>query len=449
MTPSSAPLTDPFLGSVIDDKYCIEQKLGEGGIGLVYQATHLTLNHPVAVKVLRQDLGHTGESAERLAREARTMAKLDSPHIVQVFDFGYLPSGHPFLVLEYLTGETLAARLDRCGPFSLERACYYMGQAILGLAQAHQQGVVHRDLKPDNLYLTTAPGGDEQIKLLDFGISKQERAGLSKLTQPHVSLGSPQYMSPEQVLAGDVDVRADIWALGVVLYELTTSVLPFDGVSLAEVCARVVHTRPLPPSRHNPKLPKAFDELVLKCLEKSPSARPSDVMAVARALERSLDAEPRRSAGEPSRRTTLPHGHLRQRPRPRRWWAVCSLLAAIAVAQPAGVPSAAQSRGAPGARASQKPQGHARAPQARAHERESSRLVTAPTAPSRLVTAPSRPVTAPAPTAVPSRQIARGAPPARRRPAGACVPPAAAPTEAAPALDAQAPSYLPEFGGRS
>jgi serine/threonine-protein kinase len=441
MTSSPALLSDPFLGSVIDDKYRIEHKLGEGGIGLVYQATHLTLNHPVAVKVLRLDQGHTGESAERLAREARTMARLDSPHIVDVVDFGYLPSGHPFLVLEYLTGETLAARLDRCGPFSLERACRYMQQAILGLAEAHRKGVVHRDLKPDNLYLTTAPGGDEQIKLLDFGISKHERPGLSKLTRPHVSLGSPQYMAPEQVLAEEVDARADIWALGVVLYELTTGVLPFDGVSLAEVCARVVQTNPVPPSRHNPNLPKAFDELVLKCLQKSPSARHSDVMSVAQALDRSVRVPPRSSALEVTRQATRP------RPRPLHWWALGSLVGALAVAQTAG----ALAPSAPRAVASQAPlRQHARASQVRAAERQ---------APARRVTVPTRPIPAharplPAPERVPppgalSDGATRRAAPAERRPAASSVPPADASTPWATPPAAQEPSPLPEFGGRS
>lgn len=440
MTPSTAPLTDPFLGSVLDDKYRIERKLGEGGIGLVYQATHLILDQPVAVKVLRLDQGHTGESAERLAREARTMARLDSPHIVDVVDFGYLPSGHPFLVLEYLRGETLAARLDRKGPLSLEHTCRYMLQAISGLAEAHQKGVVHRDLKPDNLYLATAPGGDQQLKLLDFGISKQERAGLSKLTQPHVSLGSPQYMAPEQVLAGEVDARADIWALGVVLYELTTGVLPFDGVSLAEVCGRVVHTSPVPPSRHNSMLPKAFDELVLKCLEKSPSARPSDVMAVARELERSVDAQPRKTSVEVSQQATLRDIPRRRPPRSAAWWAACSLVLGIAVAHAASVPPRVPPS-APQALASQAPQERART----AKRALTARPVTA--APARLVMAaapPERVPSASAATEAPSPRPARAARSAQRPPAPPAAPPPAAATPAA-----QETSHLPEFGGRS
>jgi len=482
MMPHNARTTDPFMGSVVDDKYTIEHELGEGGMSRVYRATHSLLNRPVAIKVLRIEHDATGESAERLAREARTLAQLESPHIVEVLDFGTLDSGEPYLVLEYLTGETLAARLDRVGPFDLESACRYVLQAIHGLAEAHHKGIVHRDLKPENLFVTTAPGGDEQVKLLDFGISKHlaahdrnglERTGLEpsgawkRLTQPHVSVGSPQYMAPEQVLCAEVDTRTDVWALGVVLYELTTGNVPFDGVSLAEVCGRIVQATPVPPSEHQTSLPKSFDALIAKCLQKSPAARPQTVSDVALELQRLLRGPSGLLRGPDS--AALRHAiTLRvRRPRPARAgrWLV-ALAAALAIGpvalyapaswdrhHSAGPSEASLLNWPPSAAA--EPAVRQIQPKRPSDPHPSAQAVSCESALEPPVAAPS-PAADPVPT---SPRKLRLAPPRREAaPRARALPPPepfdsdravhSAQLPATLALDVSEPSSLPEFGGR-
>lgn len=274
---------EPLVGRIIDAKYRILQPLGEGGMAQVFTAEHLVLEHPVAIKFLRRELAIDPEFAERFAREAKTIAQLNSEHIVKVLDVGHLEGAGPFMVMEHLEGEDLQTRLDRKGRLPLAEAIDYVIQAAEGLDQAHQKGIVHRDLKPGNLFLARSQRDDETIKLLDFGISKQ--TGASSLTQPQVAMGSPNYMAPEQLL-GDksLDGRSDVWSLGVVLYRLTTGVAPFTGQSIGEVYTRILHTEPRKPSEVCAGLPPAFDELVLRCLRKSAEGRPPNVRVMAAAL---------------------------------------------------------------------------------------------------------------------------------------------------------------------
>jgi serine/threonine-protein kinase len=274
---------DPLVGRIIDGKYRVLQPLGEGGMAQVYTAEHLLLGHLVAIKFLRRELAVDSEIAERFAREAKTIAQLNSEHIVKVLDVGHFDGAGPFMVMEHLDGEDLQTRLDRNGPLPLAEAIGYVMQAAMGLEQAHQKGIVHRDLKPGNLFLARSERDVETIKLLDFGISKQ--SGASSLTQPQVAMGSPNYMAPEQLLGhGTIDGRADVWSLGVVLYRLTTGTAPFTGQSIAEVFARILHTDPKQPSDVRAGLPRAFDELVLRCLKKPAEERPPNVRALAAAL---------------------------------------------------------------------------------------------------------------------------------------------------------------------
>ena len=278
-------LPDPLIGRIIDGKYRVRAPLGEGGMAQVYTAEHLVLEHLVAIKFLRRELAVEPEIAERFAREAKTIAQLNSEHIVKVLDVGHLDGAGLFMVMEYLDGEDLQTRLGRIGPLPLAETIAYVIQAAEGLEQAHRKGIVHRDLKPENLFLARSQRGIETIKLLDFGISKQIGASLSRLTQPQVAIGSPNYMAPEQLMGHDnIDARADIWSLGVVLYRLTTGKLPFTGQSIAEVYARILHTEPVKPSRVCPGLPHAFDEIVMRCLKKPASERPPNVRALAAAL---------------------------------------------------------------------------------------------------------------------------------------------------------------------
>src|SRR5688572_5920467 len=191
-------LPDPLVGRIVEGKYRILGPLGEGGMAQVYAAEHLILEHLVAIKFLRRELAIEPEIAERFAREAKTIAQLNSEHIVKVLDVGHFEGAGPFMVMEHLAGEDLQARLDRNGPLPLAQAIGYVIQAATGLEQAHQKGIVHRDLKPGNLFLARSERDVETIKLLDFGISKQ--TGASNLTQPQVAMGSPNYMAPEQLM---------------------------------------------------------------------------------------------------------------------------------------------------------------------------------------------------------------------------------------------------------
>lgn len=278
--------SDPLVGRVIDGKYRILELLGEGGMARVYTALHLTLDHLVAIKLLRKELANDPDIAERFAREGRTIAQLNSEHIVKMLDVGHLDGAGPFMVMEHLEGEDLQTRLRRTGPLSLVEATKYVTQAALGLHQAHEQGIVHRDLKPENLFLARTGREVETLKLLDFGISKQTRAQVSRLTKPQMALGSPAYMAPEQLMGSDhIDARADVWSLGVVLYQLVTGVLPFTGLSVAEVYVNILHSEPLAPSHFRPDLPRGFDDLVLRCLAKPALERPSSVGAVALELK--------------------------------------------------------------------------------------------------------------------------------------------------------------------
>jgi len=278
-------LPDPLVGRILDGKYRILEPLGEGGMAQVYTAEHLVLEHLVAIKFLRRELAIEAEISERFAREAKTIAQLNSEHIVKVLDVGHLEGVGPFMVMEHLDGEDLQTRLGRNGPFPLREAISFVMQAAEGLDQAHQKGIVHRDLKPENLFLARSQRGVETIKLLDFGISKQTGTTLSRLTQPQVAIGSPNYMAPEQLMGSEaIDSRADVWSLGVVLYRLATGALPFTGQSIAEVYSRILHTEPHRPSDVCPGLPHAFDDLVLRCLKKSAGERPPNVRALCVAL---------------------------------------------------------------------------------------------------------------------------------------------------------------------
>lgn len=287
-------LPDPLVGRILDGKYRILEPLGEGGMAQVYTAEHLVLEHLVAIKFLRRELAIEPEIAERFAREAKTIAQLNSEHVVKVLDVGYLDGAGPFMVMEHLDGEDLQTRLGRCGPLPLAEAIGYVIQAAAGLDQAHRKGIVHRDLKPENLFLARSQQGVEIIKLLDFGISKQTGNSLSRLTQPQVAIGSPNYMAPEQLMGSEtIDARADVWSLGVVLYRLVTGALPFSGQSIAEVYARILHTEPAKPSDVCPGLPRAFDELVMRCLKKPSAERPPNVRALALALREIVSSRSR------------------------------------------------------------------------------------------------------------------------------------------------------------
>ncbi|MDB4941255.1 MAG: serine/threonine protein kinase [Labilithrix sp.] len=285
----SAPVDE---GDLLAGKYRVTRVLGRGGMGVVVAAVHEVLGHRVALKfILPEALGHH-DTLERFLREARIVAKLQTEHVARVSDVGTLETGAPYIVMEYLDGEDLAAVLLREGPLAPVRVVDYVLQVLDALAEAHACGVVHRDLKPANLFAASRHGAPPVLKVLDFGISKEVTLAPNALTQTTNTLGSPVYMSPEQVKSTkSVDRRSDLWAIGVIMYELLGGRLPFDGVSYGEVFARILD--PAPPVRIESlraDLPPGLAQIVHRLLEKDLELRFQNAAALASALMRYASA---------------------------------------------------------------------------------------------------------------------------------------------------------------
>jgi len=274
-------------GHVLAGKYKVERAIGEGGMGVVVAAQHLRLGALVAIKLLRPELVERPGQIERFLREARTAARIPSEHVVRVLDADVLDSGTPYIVMEYLEGRDLGALLRVRGPLPAGDVARYVLETCDAIHEAHALGIVHRDLKPANLFLARRPDGGERIKVLDFGISKLTGATPpgAMVTQARVMLGSPTYMSPEQIRSSrDVDARTDIWALGVILYELLTGVPPFDGATLHEMCTSVLFNEPRRPAELRAGLPEGLEAIILRCLAKDPAQRFARVAELAAAL---------------------------------------------------------------------------------------------------------------------------------------------------------------------
>ncbi len=261
---------DPLVGTVIDGRYLMESVLGEGGMGVVYLATHTALNKRFAVKVLRGEIARDEEIMRRFVREAQSSTAIGHANIVDISDFGKLPDGTAYFVMEHLEGEPLTDRI-RSGAMPPDEVLHIAAQIAAALAAAHGRGIVHRDLKPDNIFLIRRGGDDRFVKILDFGIAKVGGAN-AKLTRTGMIFGTPHYMSPEQAAGQSVDARTDVYALGVILYEMLTGQVPFDGDTFMGILGKHMFDPPPKPSELVGDL-GPIEPLVLESLAKKPEDR--------------------------------------------------------------------------------------------------------------------------------------------------------------------------------
>jgi eukaryotic-like serine/threonine-protein kinase len=265
----------PRVGEVVAEKYRIKQVLGQGGMGVVLAAHHLVLQHVVALKLMNPSRATSEVDAARFAREARAAARLKSEHAVRILDVDRLPSGAPYIVMEYLAGASFEKVLAERGAIPWAEAVPWIIQACKAIAEAHEHGIIHRDVKPENLFLTRSASAEPLVKVLDFGLAKcLDVVEAGHRTDASRRIGSPQYMSPEQILcARDLDHRTDIWSLGATLYELIANRPAFDGANVGVLFANIREGRPTPLREIRPEVPAALEAVIMRCLEQRPQHR--------------------------------------------------------------------------------------------------------------------------------------------------------------------------------
>ena len=276
-------------GQVIDDKYRIVRIIGEGGMGAVYEGENLRIHRRVAIKVLNAAWATNSEIVARFEREAQAAGRIGNDHILEVIDLGSLPNGNRYMVMEYLEGETLLARIQKYGKLEPERIVPIARQFLSALSAAHAAGVIHRDLKPENIFIIREKAGrSDFVKLIDFGVSKFTNLGAEsqRFTRAGSVMGTPCYMAPEQARGrGEVDVRSDIYAVGVMLYEAVTGQLPFDSESFNDLMFKIALSDPPTPRSLLPTLDADFERIIQQAMMREPSARYQTVDELASALD--------------------------------------------------------------------------------------------------------------------------------------------------------------------
>ena len=274
---TARPARDPLVNKVIAGRFKIEELIGQGGMGKVYRARHLALDRIVCLKMLKTALLEDPTLVGRFEREAKAASRLNHPNGIQVLDFGRNDAdGSLYIVMEYVQGKDLRIVLRDEWPLPEERLCNIMAQALDALTEAHAHNVIHRDLKPENIMVEERRDHSDFVKVLDFGIAKILDSDAPGLTRNDVVCGTPQYMAPEQATGSTLDARCDLYAIGVILYQMTTGHLPFDGQNSMEVLTRHVNEVPVPPRKRQPDAPisEAMEALILRALEKDPAYRP-------------------------------------------------------------------------------------------------------------------------------------------------------------------------------
>jgi serine/threonine-protein kinase len=271
------PVRDPLIGATLGGRYFVEEAIGEGGMATVYRARHKLVDRPCAIKVMSASLATDATVRERFRREAKSTQMLSHPNVIEIFDYGETVDGTPYMVMELLEGRTLADLLAE-GLLAPARALSVMIQIARGIARAHDLGVVHRDLKPENIFVCRRADGSDIVKLLDFGIARSRDD--PRLTGAGELFGTPQYIAPERVSSGEAGPSVDLYAIGVIYYEIAAGRLPFEANDPATYLIKHLNERPPPPRAVEPRVPEKLDALVMQLLEREPRARPVDVHRV-------------------------------------------------------------------------------------------------------------------------------------------------------------------------
>jgi eukaryotic-like serine/threonine-protein kinase len=289
-------IRDRLIGTTLAGRYLVEEVIGEGGMATVYRARHKLVDRPCAVKVMNPALASDPTTRERFRREAKSAQTLAHPNVIEIFDQGETPEGTTYIVMELLAGRTLG-ELTEAGPVPLPRALPIMIQISRGIARAHDLGVVHRDLKPENIFIVGRPDGTDLVKILDFGIARSR--GDTRLTNAGELFGTPQYLAPERIAGGEAGPSVDLYALGVIFFEMATGKLPFEASDPTTFLVKHMKERPPPPRAIDPRLPERLDTLIVQLLEKDPKARPADahrieqdLVLLARSLGVTVPPEP-------------------------------------------------------------------------------------------------------------------------------------------------------------
>jgi len=288
LTPSGASSDGNLVGRRMFGDYVLEKKLGEGGMGAVYQARNTAIDQSIAIKVLHGRAAEDSELVQRFNREARTIAKLTHPNIIRVFIFGHTDDGLSYLAMEYVDGGSLRALIESSGSLAELHAIYIIKQVLAAVSEAHDLGIIHRDLKPDNILLTEHRGNTEFVKVVDFGIAKvsePDNADGLQLTQAGVVYGTPEYLSPEQAQALPLDHRSDLYSVGVIFWEMVTGKLPYEADTAMAVLVRHAFDPPPDPDEVEVPLSDGVKGVLRSALAKKPSERFQSAEAFLSALD--------------------------------------------------------------------------------------------------------------------------------------------------------------------